>query len=105
MRAGRLGHRVTIQEKEVGQNSYGEEVITWADVGTVWAAVEPLRGQEFTELRRAGAAVTTRIIMRFQSGIVPEMRIIEGTNTYDILSVINVDGRDRELQLMCREVL
>lgn len=105
MRAGRLRHRVTIQSKTVTQNSYGEEVITWTDVDTVWASIEPLRGREFEELRRAGADLTTRIVMRYQAGIVPEMRATEGGHTYDILSVVNVEERDRELHLMCREVL
>jgi SPP1 family predicted phage head-tail adaptor len=105
MRAGRLRHRVTIQDKVVTQDDYGEEVITWSDVDTVWASVEPLRGEEFAELRRAGAELTTRIVMRYQSGIAPEMRAMEGSHVYDILSVINVEERDKELHLMCRELV
>lgn len=105
MRAGRLRHRVAIQQKSVTRDSYGGETITWPGVITVWASVEPLRGDEFIEAQRAGARVDTRIVMRYQSGIVPEMRATEGSHTWDILSVINVEERDRELQLMCREVL
>ena len=105
MRAGQLRHRVTIQQKSVARNSYGEEVITWADVDTVWASVEPLRGREFIEMRRAGAEVTTRIRMRYRSGIAPEMRVVYGSHTYDIKSVVHVEERQRELHLMCREVI
>lgn len=96
---------MTIQEKSVAQNTTGEEVITWADVATVWAAVEPLRGSEFAELERAGAQVTTRIVMRYRSGILPEMRVVFGTHVYDVRSVVHVEERGRELQLMCRELL
>lgn len=105
MRAGDLRHRVTIQEKQVTKNSYGEEVITWQDVATVWAAVEPLRGREFLEAQRAGAEVTTRIRIRHRDGIRPEMRVVQGNHTYDIKAVLDVGGRGRELHLMCREVL
>ena len=105
MRAGRLRQRVTIQQKSATQNSYGEEVVTWSDVATVWGSVEPLRGQEFIEIRRAGAEVTTRIVLRYRSGIEPEMRVTYGAHTYDVMSVIHVEERQRELQLLCREVL
>ena len=44
-----------------------------------------------------------RIIIRYLSGIVPKMRVKYGSRIFDILSVINVSERNRELQLMCRE--
>lgn len=107
MRAGRLRKRVTIQQKTtpVTQNTYGEEAPVWETVATVWASVEPLRGREFLEARREGAEVTTRIVMRYQSGIAPEMRATYDGHTYDVLSVIDPEERHRELQLMCREVV
>lgn len=105
MRAGRLRHRVTIQEKAVTRNTFGEEVVTWSDVATVWGSVEPVRGREFEDVSFAGAEVSTKIVLRYRSGVVPEMRATEGDNIYDILAVINVDNRDRELNLYCREVL
>jgi SPP1 family predicted phage head-tail adaptor len=106
MRAGRLRHRVTIQRRLDVRDTYGDVAGgDWEDVASVWAAVEPLRGREFAELQRAGAEVTTRVVMRYRSGIEPQMRVKYGAHVYDIESVINVDERDRELQLMCREVL
>ena len=105
MRAGRLRQRVTLQSKVAVQNDSGEEVITWTDVATVWASVEPLRGREFVEARRAGAEETTRIVMRYRDGVTPEMRVTWGDHDYDILSVVHVDTRQREIQLMCRELV
>lgn len=105
MRAGRLRHRVTIQQKTVSQDGYGAEVITWADVATVWASVEPLRGREFLDTRREGAEVSTRIVIRYRAGIVPEMRVTFGDHVYDLLSVVHVEERARELQLMCKELI
>lgn len=105
MRAGQLRQRVTIQEKDPTQDEYGEPAPTWSDVATVWAAVEPLRGGEFLEARRLGAEVTTRIRIRYRDGITPEMRVVGGDHTYDIEAVIHVEERQREIQLMCRELL
>jgi len=105
MRAGRLRQRVTIREKSVTRGDYGAETVTWTAVATVWASVEPLRGREFLEAQREGAEVTTKVVMRYRGGIVPEMQVTYSDHTYDVLAVIHVDERGRELQLMCREVL
>ena len=104
MQAGTLRHRVTIQEKEITRDSYGGEQITWADVATVWAAVEPLAGREFMEGRRLDAELSTRIRIRYRSGLAPTQRVTWGDHTYDIQAVIDVDTRRREVYLMCREL-
>jgi SPP1 family predicted phage head-tail adaptor len=105
VRAGQLRHRVTIQEPDPTQDEYGEAVPTWSDMATVWAAVEPLQGREFLEAQRVGAEVTTRIRIRYRDGIVAEMRVSWGDHTYDIEAVIHVEERQREIHLMCREVV
>lgn len=107
MKAGPLRHRITIQQKQtpVTQNDYGEEVITWSEVDTVWAAVEPLSGREFLEAQRAGAEVTTRIRIRHRDGILPEMRVVWDSHIYDIENVIPIEERQREIHLMCKELV
>lgn len=105
MKAGTLRHRVVIQEKDPTQDEYGEEVPTWSDVDTVWAAVEPLAGREFLETQRVGAEVTTRIRIRYRDGIVPKMRVVWGDHVYDIKAVIHVEERQREIHLMCKELV
>ena len=105
MKAGPLRQRVTIQEKSASQNTYGEEVITWTDLATVWAAVEPLTGREFLEGKQITAEVSTRIRIRYRSGITPEMRVEFGSIVYDIHSIIHLEEREREIHLICQEIL
>ena len=105
MRAGRLRHRVTLQTQSEERNSLGEVENTWEDWATVWGGVEPLRGRELMTDERNEAELTTRVIIRYRSGVVPSMRVVWGAHTYDIESVIDVDGRGRDLELMCREVV
>lgn len=109
MRSGRLRQRITIQNKaSVSQDGYGEETITWGDYHTCWAAVEPLRGGEYYEQEMAGADVSTRIVIRWPGSskeITPEMRVSFDGAYYDIQSVILVEERNREVHLMCREVI
>ncbi len=105
MKGGQLRQRVIIKEKSVTQNTYGEEVITWNDVDTVWAAVEPLRGREFMDGKQITAEVSTKIRIRYRSGITPEMRAVFGSIAYDIHSIIHIEEREREIHLMCQEIL
>ena len=105
MRAGNLRQRVTIKQKTATQDAYGDEVITWVSWATVWAAVEPLTGREFLAARQVTAEVTTRIRIRYRSGILPEWRVTFGTKNYDIHSILHIEEREREIHLMCQEIL
>ena len=110
MRAGKLRHRVTVQGMSTTQHAYGEEVVTWATVATVWAAVEPLRGRELNEMAQEQAERTTRIRMRYREVAPGTQRIVwtdraSTTRTYDVLSVVQVLEKGAETELMCREVL
>jgi SPP1 family predicted phage head-tail adaptor len=105
MRIGRLRHRITIQQPSTAQNTYGEPGTTWSDLATVWGSIEPLRGREYFAAQEIQAEVTTRIVIRHRADVSPTMRVNYGSDTYLIESVINPDNRDRELQLMCRQVV
>ncbi len=107
MRAGKLRHRVTIQQKSGNQDSFGGE--SWDNptiVATVWAAVEPLqvRWKESVAGNQEIAEATTQIRMRFREGITTGMRAVHGSTTYDFEAAIDVDGRKRELILMCKAI-
>lgn len=105
MEAGKLRHRVTIKSKSATRDTFGGEVITWTTYATVWAAVEPLTGREWLEGRQPTAEVTTRIRIRYRSGITPEMQAVYGAHTYDILAVVQPEENRQELQLMCQEII
>jgi SPP1 family predicted phage head-tail adaptor len=105
MRAGRLRHRITIQDYTESQNTFGEVTKNWTDYATVWAAVEPVKGREFWESQQINAEITTKVTIRYLAGIKPKMRILYDTRIFEIDSVINVDERNRELQLLVKEMV
>lgn len=105
MRAGWLRHRLTIQELVGSQNSYGEVVQTWSDVATIWGSIEPLRGKEYIEAATARASVDHRIRVRYRSDITPGKRIEYGSRTFEIVSVIDVLEKHKEMELMCKELV
>lgn len=100
---GTLRHRVTLQQQTISRDGYGGEVVTWSELFTAWAAVEPLQGRELLDGKRLEAEVTSRIRMRYRAGVKPGQRVTWGDHTYDIEAVIEPESRRRELVLMCRE--
>ncbi len=106
MEAGKLRHRVVIQENTPTRDSYGDEVDSWSTWATVWGAVEPLTGREAFSAgaNQRLAEVTHRIRIRYRSGVLPTMRVTWRSRTFNIQSVIEPETRDREIQLMCEEL-
>lgn len=110
MQAGHLRQRVTLQNKSVTRDAYGDEIVNWTDAATVWASVEPLRGREFYEARQEHADVTTRIRLRFRRSIDTHMRVswtdeVGGVHLFDIEGVQHIHERKRETHLMCTETV
>ncbi len=104
MEAGKLRHRVTIQQLVAGspqQLPNGEPDVTWTDYLTMWASVEPLRGRELMLAQQMQSEVDVRIRLRYRGGITADMRVTFGGVNYDIKSVANIDLRNSELELMC----
>jgi SPP1 family predicted phage head-tail adaptor len=103
MRAGRLRHRVVIQDYTESQNTYGEATKNWTDYATVWAAVEPIKGREFWQSQQVNAEIDVKITMRYITGVKPKMRVVSDSRIFEIEAVINVEERNRELQLLAKE--
>jgi SPP1 family predicted phage head-tail adaptor len=103
MKIGKLRHRIAIEQVAEIQDSDGSVIETWSAFADVQASLEPVSGREYLAAHSTQADVTHRINLRYLAGIVPKMRVNYDSRIFDILSVINVGERNRELQLMCRE--
>ena len=99
MQAGRLNQRVLIQAPPTGQDPTGEPLTTWTDFCTVWASITDISGREFVAAEAGQNQVQTKIGIRYRSGIVPSMRVVHGSDTWNIEAVLGQDRRS--LLLMC----
>lgn len=99
----RLNKRVTIMRQTDETNQYNERLDIWYPVADVWAAIEPLRGQEYFAAMAEHAEVTTRIRIRYRQGIDRMMRVQHGAAEFEILHIIHPEFGKKELQLMCKE--
>lgn len=105
MRAGRLRHRIIIQRNIPTQSVQGEWAESWSTFITVWGSIEPLRGKEFLEAAQSNSQVQGKVVIRYREGILPSMRIKYGSRILRILSIVHLQERRRELDLMYKEDL
>lgn len=76
----------------------------WTDYVSAWAAIEPLRGNEFFAAQQVQSEATSKITLRYVAGITPDMRIVHGSRIYEITSPpIDPEERHVELQVMVKE--
>lgn len=88
--AGRLRHRVTIEQPLESQDATtGAITVTWSALWTnVPAEIVPRSGREFLAAQQLQAEVTTLITFRARSGLTPKMRIVHGTTVYNPVSLL-----------------
>jgi SPP1 family predicted phage head-tail adaptor len=101
MKAGTLRNRVTLQQQINTQNAIGELTQQWLDVATVSASVLDVNGREYVTANAIENPVDCKITIRHRKGVVPAMRVVRGTDTYNIQAVLNPSGKRDYLVLMC----
>jgi SPP1 family predicted phage head-tail adaptor len=130
MRVGRLRHRITIEQLSTeagvmteppaygaiteppadgayvsagGQNQYGEPNAEWVTFLTAYASIDPLVGREYMAAKQVQSEATHKIRMRYRAGITTTMRVKCGDRDFDIVSLLNIEERKRELLIMATE--
>lgn len=99
---GELRHLITIEEYKATINDFGEEVKTWETYKKTRAKISPFSGREFMESQSIQSKVNSRIVVRFDSKIIPKMRITYRGVIYQIEAVLTDEKSMREYQtLLC----
>ena len=97
---GRLRNRIDIYGKKQIETAIGSDKIVWSKIKTVYAEIRPLRGKEYLESVQLEHKVSYKITIRFMD-IDATNYIYYNGKFFDIESVIDVENRHRDLELMC----
>ena len=111
MRIGPLRDRVIIQERSANsQNAYGENTAGYTvKEAEVWAAiddVQQLSGKKLVVAQQILAEGDHLVRMRYRDGIKPHkhrLKTVVGNRIFDVQSVVNLEGGNRELWFRCKE--
>lgn len=98
MRAGLLRQVVQILKPTVTGG-----IQNWTLLDTVRAEISPVTGAEVARALDPTTTVLSNVVIRYHANIRPKDRLQFGTRILEVISVINIDERNRELNLVCKE--
>ncbi len=108
MRAGKLRQRVILQRRAETTDAQGGIEESWTTLGYRWASVEPLKGTELFTAQQVKPQMTHRVRLRWDSEPLlsskDRLQMRDSGRILNIGSMLNVDERRREFELMCEEV-
>lgn len=70
----------------------------------IWAQVIPLNGREYEESQKLRAETTYSIKIRYAANIRSDFKVLYKNRLFEIISVLNLGSRNREIKLVCSEV-
>lgn len=109
MRAGKLRWRIELHSDGTpAADSLGQMQPADTLLGTYWGAISTLGGAERVNAEQIKGEVTHRVTLRWPGAsttIVPKMRLVFKTRTFNIVWIDNVDERNRQLDVYCQEVI
>lgn len=106
-RPGERNRRIVVEEdKTTAASTTGGHVPDWATYCKRWAKIAPLGGSEDESGERIHGTRRLRMELAYDTdtaGITHKMRVVRGTRTFEILSVIDPDEAHREIHLITEE--
>ena len=116
MNFSKLRHRIIfLRPTDITKNAMNEAVPKYEpfkpyaknqDVITdfsVAGLVVPMSGREYEESQKIRAETTYKISTRYFPGITADMRILHDGREFEIISILDLDGRREELQIIAIE--
>lgn len=96
---------IDIEQPTFTTNDFGEQTATWSLFVSVYAGIQGIGGREYIISDVKNAEIDYRFYTEFVEGVKPTMRVKFGERYFAIKNAINVDELNRELQLLCKEVV
>ena len=105
MEAGKLNKRICIQRPVKSRAPSGQEVITWADIATVWAGIKCTHAKEVSGDGIIVHEGLYRITIRWRGDITAECRVLYGSRVFSLIAPpADWEGNRAGLTLICKEV-
>lgn len=102
--AGELDRHVTLQRRiRRDDDTTGQVLDTWQDVGKKWAKITPLTQTEILRAKQVQLDTTHTILLRWFEGLQSDYRILYLGKTYNINGIIDVDLDHVLYRLSCTE--
>ena len=103
-------NRISFEKYEKIQNDYGHWEEDWVedkDIGSVYAQIRTIRGNEFIMAGANKVEVSARINIRYRPDILDnesDLRIKFNNRIYEVVYMNNLEERNIEIELIVNEV-
>lgn len=94
--AQELNHRLAFQRKEEVQDENGDITTEWVEVASAFARVDPMLGREYLASKATQSEEVTKFTMRYLTDVTTADRLVHDGAAWNMQSIINVGGRNRE---------
>ena len=106
MQAGKLRHKIELQSVDRSTlDDYGQSVDTLTTYATVWGSIAPLTGRKVEIAQQVNAEATHEVIIRYRDDVKADDYILFGSRKFAIVSNLNIDERNRTIEILCKEVV
>ena len=108
MNSGSLNQLINIRSYTANSRSTDGQVINTVTtvLADIWCNVRPISAREFARMDNRYAEADTLFTLRYTSVITETMRVILGSDEYDIKGPpIDVDYKHEELQIAGRKII
>lgn len=103
IRAGKMRHKIDVQQLTETRTSTGSLVQGWATIATLRAAIRWVGGGE-SNRDQVNATNSALFVVRYHSGIIDQKnRVVYNGRNFDIQTVQVVDERNHEIQITAVE--
>jgi SPP1 family predicted phage head-tail adaptor len=103
--AGELRYPAVFKEPTVETLDGDTTVEPFVEAFEARVAIDPVGGTEQTIGDQVQAAVGSLVKMRYDPRVHERLIMYARGRVFEIMSVLNLDERDKELQLTCRELV
>lgn len=109
---GKLDKRVTIQSRSETLDDFGQPIVAWVDIGTVWASIKYIGGREKLRSGVVDANLNVTIAVRYAEALMPPTqadgwRIVyqarEGVRNFSIVGSRDVDEKHEFIIFDCTD--
>ena len=106
--SGRYRNRFELQTRTETLDAYGDATLSYTLLMYAWGSLNATSATERNAVIGTEAESSHRIVLPYSdaaSALTAADRIVLGTRTFDVVSIVDPDGRRRTLELTVREFL
>lgn len=103
--SGDLRQRIVIQQNTPTLSPQHQSLDNWSTWQCRWAKIESSNGSAYIQSSQVRNLCSHVVTMRYVEGLTPRHRIVFGSRTFNILSVVITQERNIETVALCQEVL